>query len=35
MKFADLLDEAIERAGAAIAEKNPDLTATNSSRWPT
>jgi arginyl-tRNA synthetase len=26
MKFADLLHEAIERAGAAIAEKNPDLT---------
>jgi arginyl-tRNA synthetase len=27
MKFAALLDEAVERAGAAIAEKNPDLTA--------
>jgi len=27
MKFAALLDEAIERAGSAIAEKNPDLTA--------
>jgi arginyl-tRNA synthetase len=26
MKFADLLHEAIERAGAAIADKNPDLT---------
>jgi arginyl-tRNA synthetase len=27
MKFAALLDEAVERAGAAIAGKNPDLTA--------
>ena len=26
LKFAALLDEAIERAGAAIAEKNPDLS---------
>ncbi len=27
MKFAALLDEAIERAADAVAEKNPDLTA--------
>ena len=27
MKFASLLHEAIERAGNAVAEKNPDLTA--------
>ena len=27
MKFASLLHEAIERAGSAVAEKNPDLTA--------
>ena len=27
LKFAELLDEAVERAGAAIAEKNPDLPA--------
>ncbi len=27
MKFIELLDEAIARAGVAVAEKNPDLTA--------
>jgi arginyl-tRNA synthetase len=27
MKFVELLDEALERAGVAIDEKNPDLTA--------
>ncbi len=27
VKFADLIDEAVERASAAVAEKNPDLAA--------
>jgi arginyl-tRNA synthetase len=27
VKLVDLLDEAVERAGAAVAEKNPDLSA--------
>jgi arginyl-tRNA synthetase len=27
MKFVELLDEALERAGVAVDEKNPDLTA--------
>ena len=35
VKFVELLDEAIERADAAIAEKNPDLRRRRVRRWPT
>ena len=30
VKLIELLDEAVERAAAAIAEKNPDLSTTRS-----
>ena len=33
VKLIELLDEAVERAAAAVAEKNPDLDDDSGPRW--